>query len=139
MILIDTSAWIELFAGRAELAADRFPGVATCGPVIQEVFQGLRPGQRARRIRWQMLSLHRLGDPLTLDLFVDAADLYALCRRRGKTIRSSTDCLIAAIAIRHDVPVWHQDRDFAAIAACSPLEIWTPPRGRVLQSPPRPG
>jgi predicted nucleic acid-binding protein len=32
------------------------------------------------------------------------------------------DCLIAAIAIEHQVPVWHRDRDFTAIARFTALE-----------------
>jgi predicted nucleic acid-binding protein len=32
------------------------------------------------------------------------------------------DCLIAAIAIDRDVPVWHRDRDFQAIAQYTALE-----------------
>ena len=31
------------------------------------------------------------------------------------------DCLIAAVAVRHDVPVLSKDRDFEAIAAHTPL------------------
>jgi predicted nucleic acid-binding protein len=32
------------------------------------------------------------------------------------------DCLIAAIAIEHRIPVWHRDRDFDAIARYTGLE-----------------
>jgi hypothetical protein len=40
---------------------------------------------------------------------------------KGYTIRSSTDCLIAAIAIESGVPVWHKDRDFEAFARYTSL------------------
>ncbi len=40
---------------------------------------------------------------------------------RPHTIRSSTDCLIAAIAIRNGVPVWHRDRDYDVIAKFTAL------------------
>ena len=126
MILVDTSVWIELFAGRVQASREDFLNVATCGPVIQEILQGLRPGREASQIRWQLFGLPRLGDPLAVDLFLEAADLYAASRRRGITIRSSVDCLIASIAIRHKTPVWHFDRDFGRLAAFSSLEIWTP-------------
>jgi predicted nucleic acid-binding protein len=55
-------------------------------------------------------------------LYVAAADIYRQGRRRGLTIRSATDCLIAAIAIRNGVPIWHRDRDFEAIASFTALE-----------------
>ncbi len=125
MILVDTSVWIELLAGRVQASREDLLRMATCGPIIQEVLQGLRPGRREQQIRWQLLGLPRVGDPLTLDLFLEAADLYAASRRRGIAIRSSVDCLIASIAIRHRMPVWHLDRDFGQLAAFSPLETWT--------------
>ena len=118
-----------MFAGRVQARADDFLSFMTCGPVIQEVLQGLRPGRQAQQIRWQLLALHRLGDPVTVELFLEAADLYAAARRRGITIRSSVDCLIASIAIWHKIPVWHSDRDFDRIAAFSRLETWSPTRG----------
>lgn len=51
----------------------------------------------------------------------DAAHIYRVCRRAGDTIRSLNDCLIAAIAIRNDVPILHRDRDYDAIARHFPL------------------
>ena len=126
MILVDTSVWIEMFAGRVQARPDDFLSMATCGPVIQEVLQGLRPGRQEQLIRWRFLGLPRLGDPLTVELFLEAADLYAASRRRGITIRSSVDCLIASIAIWHKTPVWHCDRDFDRLAAFTRLETWNP-------------
>jgi predicted nucleic acid-binding protein len=35
------------------------------------------------------------------------------------------DCLIAAIAIRNSVPVWHKDRDYSLIARYTPLRAVT--------------
>lgn len=85
MVLVDTSFWIELFAGRMRRRPDDFLSMATCGPVIQEVLQGLRPGRQAQLIRWQMLGPPRIGDPIRVGQFLDAADLYAASRRRGIT------------------------------------------------------
>ena len=129
MILVDTSVWIEMFAGRVRARPDDFLSMATCGPVIQEVLQGLRPGRQEQQIRWRLLGLPRLGDPVPVELFLEAADLYAASRRRGITIRSSVDCLIASIAIWHKTPVWHFDRDFTRLAAFTRLETWSPARG----------
>jgi len=49
-----------------------------------------------------------------------AARLYQSCRRAGKTPRSSNDCLIARIAIEHDLVLLQDDRDFAAVASVAP-------------------
>jgi len=42
----------------------------------------------------------------------DAADLYRRCRKKGATIRSTVDCLIAATAVAKNVPVSTFDQDF---------------------------
>jgi predicted nucleic acid-binding protein len=49
------------------------------------------------------------------------ADVYALCRREGATVRKLTDCLIAVVAIREDAELVHCDADFTAIAARTTL------------------
>lgn len=94
----------------------------TCGPIIQEVLQGLKPGLGNDAFRAAFLAIPVLSDPIPLRLFVSAAEIYGQGRRRGITIRSSLDCLIAAIAIDHGVPVWHRDRDFDSIARYTALE-----------------
>jgi predicted nucleic acid-binding protein len=58
-----------------------------------------------------------------VDLYLEAADIYRLGRRKGYTIRSSLDCLIAAIAIHNNASVWHCDRDFDAISRYTSLEV----------------
>ena len=55
----------------------------------------------------------------------DAASIYRACRRIGHTVRSTNDCLIAAIAIRNDVPVLHRDRDYDVIAQITGLRVAT--------------
>jgi predicted nucleic acid-binding protein len=52
-----------------------------------------------------------------------AGAIYRACRRAGETVRRANDCLIAAIAIRHDLPLLHRDRDFDAIARHTRLRI----------------
>jgi hypothetical protein len=122
MVLVDTSVWIELLAGRLSVRREDLPRLAVCGPIVQEVLQGLKPGLASESFREAFSAIPVLNDPISLNLFVAAADIYRQGRRRGMTIRSSTDCLIAAIAIANSVPVWHRDRDFGAIATFTALE-----------------
>jgi predicted nucleic acid-binding protein len=68
-----------------------------------------------------MFSFPVLESPLSGAVFEDAVRLYRTTRRAGFTVRSSTDCLIAACAIRSDVEVFHRDRDYVAIARVSTL------------------
>jgi predicted nucleic acid-binding protein len=124
MILVDTSIWIELLAGKPRyvIREEDLLRFVTCGPVVQEVLQGLSPGLESDAFRTAFLAIPVIGDPVPLGLFVSAAEIYRQGRRRGITIRSSADCLIAAIAIDHGIPVWHRDRDFSAIARYTGLE-----------------
>lgn len=124
MILLDTSLWIDLLGRRPmlQLSDAERAEVVTCPVIIQEVLQGVTEDLAHRRLRTSLLALPRLADPLDLDLCLEAADIYRRGRRRGLTLRSSVDCLIAACAIRHHVSVWHRDRDFTAIASYTALE-----------------
>ncbi len=121
MILVDTSVWIELLAGGRKMRGDDMLRYVTCGPIVQEVLQGLRESAASEAFREAFLVIPRLSDPVPLDAFLDAADICRSGRRKGYTIRSAIDCLIAAVAIRNKTPVWHKDRDYAAIAKFTDL------------------
>ena len=123
MMLVDTSVWIELLNGElgSKVTETELLDFVTCGPIVQEVLQGLRDDPASAEVREGLLALPVLSDPLPIALFLSAAEIYRLGRAKGYTIRSSTDCLIAAIAIENGVPVWHKDRDFEAIARYTSL------------------
>jgi predicted nucleic acid-binding protein len=127
VILVDTSVWISLLQRkpRSWLDADRLLNFITCGPVIQELLQGLRDDPASSILRRDILAIPRISDPVPLATFVEAAEIYRLGRQKGFTIRSSVDCLIAAIAIENNVPVWHRDRDYSAIARFTSLRAYT--------------
>jgi hypothetical protein len=122
--------WIEMLNGKfgKSISEQQLFNFATCGPVIQEVLHGLRSTPRADAFRDAFLALSVLSDPLPQSLFLAASDIYRVGRDKGRTIRSSTDCLIAAIAIENRVAVWHRDRDFDTIAAFTSLQIAQRPR-----------
>ena len=127
MILVDTSIWVALL--RRTIHSDASPReFATCGPILQEVFQGLSDSDLLPSFQDSLLALPRLEDPLSAGVFLEAARIYRHGRRSGYTIRSASDCLIAAIALRHDIPVWHQDRDFDHIARYTALRSIRTPR-----------
>lgn len=58
--------------------------------------------------------------------WLDAATIYRELRWRGVTIRSQIDALIAAVAIRLDLPVLHHDRDYEHIAQHTALRVVDP-------------
>lgn len=133
MVLVDTSAWIDVFRRPGGLKIDTvvdFDDIVTCLPVIQEVLQGFTSEPAFRIGRDAMLALPIVESPLRDEVFVEAADLYRRARRAGVTIRSGVDCLIAACAIRHDLIVLHNDRDYPALARVSALQERQIPRVR---------
>ena len=127
MLLVDTSVWIDLLSKKPrQLPKEKdLVQFVTCGPVLQEVLQGLRAHELAGPFQNSFLALPRVSLPVTVDLYLHAADLYRIGRTKGYSIRSSTDCLIAAIALENKLMVWHYDRDFSIIARYTDLQQTT--------------
>lgn len=77
MILVDTSMWVELLTKRPSrtIREQDLLRFATCGPVVQEVFQGLRPGPQSDAFRLSFLAIPVLSDPIPLNLFLSAAEI----------------------------------------------------------------
>jgi predicted nucleic acid-binding protein len=124
VILVDSSVWIEVFRARRPFdleATVAMDDVVTCLPVVQEVLQGFSDEGTFRIARDAMLALPIVEAPLPADVVLEAVALYRSARRRGLTVRSSVDCLIAACALRHDLEILHRDRDFGALARVSGL------------------
>jgi predicted nucleic acid-binding protein len=128
LILVDTSAWVEFLratGSRAhlrlrELLAGEDP-LATTELVVMEVLAGARDDTHVERLRRAVLGRCEVLGGHSLADYEEAAAIYRRCRGRGATIRKLPDCLIAAVAIRADVPVLHADEDFEQIARHCPL------------------
>ena len=81
MMLVDTSVWIELLnEGLGSRVSEQdLLSFVTCGPVVQEVLQGLRRDPASDAFRESLLALPLLSDPLPIASFLAAAEIY----RRG--------------------------------------------------------
>lgn len=128
MILADTSAWVEYLRGTESSAHSRLRALigtgslATTDVVVMEILAGARDDLHRRRLRTLLGQCEYIRTSAPDD-FEQAAVLSARCRRAGFTIRALTDCLIAAVALREGAAVLHADRDFEALARCTPLEL----------------
>lgn len=126
MLLVDTSAWIEIFRRPpgvdVEDVFDDLDEVVTCLPVIQEVLQGIDEERAFRIARTAMYALPCVESPLSSEVIDAAVEIYRRARRAGITVRSSVDCVIAACAFRHGHTIVHRDRDYAQISTVVPLE-----------------
>ncbi|HET8698189.1 MAG TPA: PIN domain nuclease [Gammaproteobacteria bacterium] len=126
MILIDTSAWVEFLRNTGSPVCERVDDllearIATCDAVRMEVLAGARDQQHLEQLR-RLLARATLLPTESID-FDAAAMLYRSCSAQGKTVRKLVDCLIAAVALRANVPVLHLDQDFTAIADVVNLKI----------------
>ncbi len=120
-VLVDTSAWVDFLNGHAsperQAVADLVVGqdeLCTCGPIVAEVFQGLRRDKRRdelQRLFRNLLFLEASG----IELYFRSAEIYRLLRERGITVRSTIDCFIAALAEENGCYILARDRDLEAI------------------------
>lgn len=130
-MLVDTSVWIDLFAGREtpqvgilEQTIRRGDDIALCGIILTEILQGIRDDRQFDRVRRELRPVLML--PMPESVFVRAAELFRLLRRQGLTIRKTNDCIIAATAIEHAMPLLHNDRDFDTLATHTDLTLIDP-------------
>ena len=127
MPLVDTSAWIEFLRDPVSPIGDRVAELmnddiaAVCEAVQMEVFAGARNDQHLVHLRGMLSGATII--PIQPSDYYDAAILYRACRQNGITIRSQIDCLIAAVAIRAQIPILHNDSDFTALARHTNLTI----------------
>lgn len=127
MILVDTSVWIPYLGGRQSEAADTLGDlldaqvpVALTSVIYQELLQGTADAQSFTTLESYLQTQLFVYPRDPLQSYGDAARLYATCRRQGVTLRSTVDCLIAQIAIEHELPLLHHDKDFLRLASVVP-------------------
>jgi predicted nucleic acid-binding protein len=132
VIIVDTTVWIDFLEARGttfdrhltELLENDAP-IALVDIIYGEILQGIRDDDTYQRTRASLLA-HPIVRPRGLETFEAAANLYRMARRRGLTVRRSVDCLIAAMCVETEAQIYHNDRDFDALARVSDLAIYRP-------------
>lgn len=129
--LVDTSVWIDFFKGNYTIQTSLLEDsivtdqIFICPVIIQEVLQGVKHDHDFYRIQNSFL-----GFPLLeldyFDLSIGAAKLYRTLRKKGITIRSGNDCIIAYYCLSYDIPLLHSDKDFEFIARELPIKLIKP-------------
>ncbi len=130
MVLIDTTVWIDFFAGRQrphvavfERLIKNREDICICGIILTEVLQGIRGKSEFRKTKELFNAMIFL--PMPYSVFLGAAEIYRTLHRKGITIRNSVDCMIAAVAIENDIMLLHNDRDFTPIEKHLSLKVLT--------------
>jgi hypothetical protein len=60
----------------------------------------------------------------SVNITQSAARIYFGCRKKGITINSTVDCLIARTAIENDLALLHNDADFDRMRRVAPLKVY---------------
>lgn len=127
MILVDTSVWIGWLRGNATTATDALERIladglpfAITGVIYQEILQGADSQASFERLAeyFGTQRFQQPGDPV--ETHAQAAALYRRCREQGVTVRSTIDCLIAQLALEHELVLLHDDRDFERMQQVEP-------------------
>jgi len=131
-MIVDTSVWVNYFNSNKSWQADRLRNaieenetIVLPGIVLTEILLGFSTDKEAEKVS-ALLEAFEVSPELTTGDYKQAAAIYRKCRRQGKTIRSTVDCLIAVICIRDGLALLSKDRDFDFISESYPLKCITP-------------
>lgn len=129
MILIDTSVWIDCFAGIKnkqstclKMAVSNLEDLCICGVIVTEVLQGIRHDKEFEKVYKILNDLLYL--PQQKSTHILAVEIYRFLRKKGKTIRKPIDCIIAAVSMENSAFILHNDKDFEIIIQHFPLQRW---------------
>jgi hypothetical protein len=129
LILIDSSVWIDFLSDRPGQAGRELrrlieggAPVALTGVVVTEILQGLK--RDVQRIEYY-LSLFDLLEASGFETYRNAAALFRLARSKGVSL-TTTDALIATVAVESGATVFSLDRDFVRMAQLAGFELHQP-------------
>ena len=127
MILVDTSVFIHYFHNHSTPGADYLDQLIqqerTFGIneyIYQELLQGSRDEKEFTTLKMYLSDIPIYSLKFGVQSFENAARLNFRCRRKGITIRSTIDLLIAETAIENDLYLLHDDTDYVNMAKAIP-------------------
>lgn len=127
--IVDTSVWIDFFRGDKTITTKNLlllmdtNDIIVPPIIIQEVLQGVIDKKIVDIIENLFLGFKFISYD-EYEAAFEAASLYRFLRKKGVTIRSSNDALIAWICKKHDLQLLHNDRDFTHISKHLSLKIY---------------
>ncbi len=130
MILVDTSVWIDFLRGEnspqcrtLHRLIEEEEDISLTEIILTEILQGIRKDKDFRKIKNCLLEFLILR-PKGIETYIEAARIYRDCRKKGKTVRKTVDCIIAAICIENGQNLLHKDNDFDLIGTCTTLRAY---------------
>lgn len=91
----------------------------------QEVLQSAKDEKELKLLKDYLESQNLLDPKDACQTHFDAARIFFDCRRKGLTIRSSTDCFIACLCLNYNASLLHNDSDYQTIARVRPLKFFS--------------
>ena len=117
MILVDTSVWIDYFNGKKNGQTDKLDELLSNEQIIlgdiilAEILQGFRKEDDYQKAKEYLGSLTCLSIS-NKNIAIKSAEKFRYLRKRGVTIRKTTDMLIGTFCIENQIPLLHNDKDF---------------------------
>jgi predicted nucleic acid-binding protein len=130
LILIDTSAFIEFlnktgspFDKEIEYLISNDEDLAIADITITEILQGIKEDKEFNEIKKSLMAFP-VYSLKGVDSFIAAAELFRKCRKKGLTVRSTVDLLIAQIVLENNLILLHNDNDFENIARLNGIKVY---------------
>ena len=117
MTLVDTSVWIDYFNGLKNSHTDKLDNLLTSELVVigdiilAEILQGFRIDADYRNAKEYLDSLVCFSIS-NKNIAIKSAENFRYLRKRGITIRKTTDMLIGTFCIENNIPLLHNDKGF---------------------------
>jgi predicted nucleic acid-binding protein len=131
MLLVDTSVLIDYLRGLKNIITERFQYVldnnipfGINSLIYQEILQGVKTEKDFNTVKKYLDTQRFYSLRNNRESYAAAARIYLKCRKRGITITSTVDCLIAQTALENNLLLLHNDADFDRMQVIVGLKVF---------------
>ena len=131
MVLVDTSVLIDYLKGNDNPAVHKFQSILDGGIpyginsfIYQELLQGIKTEKGFYELKEYLDTQRFYGLKHPKSSFAEAALIYFKCRKKGLTVSSTIDFIIAQTAVENNLLLLHNDSDFEMIATVVELKFF---------------
>jgi predicted nucleic acid-binding protein len=128
LCVVDSSVWIDFFRGKLAEESKflsylirQGADLAYTGVILTEVLMGFKKEEDLKVAKGLFQNLIYLES--NAETYIQASEIYRKARKHGITIRSTIDCIIAAIVLQHGSTLLENDKDFIRIAKFCDLKL----------------
>ena len=120
MILVDTSVWIDYFNGKRSVQTNKLDELLSSEQIIMgdiilsEILQGFRKDSDFNKAK-EALDFLQCYSISNKEIAIKSAENFRSLRKKGITVRKTTDMLIGIFCIENNIPLLHNDKDFTPL------------------------